>query len=54
MGGTHSAASLQLSFLLELVAECHDNWQHDIVGALPVATQATTPHSISIELLFSL
>jgi hypothetical protein len=42
--GRHSAA-----FLPQLVAECHDNWQHDTVDALPVATQATTPHSISME-----
>jgi hypothetical protein len=54
MGGAHLAATPQLSFRLELVAECHDNWQHDTVGALLVAMQATTPHSISIELLFSL
>jgi hypothetical protein len=54
MGGTHLAAILQLSFLLELVAECHDSWQHDTVGALPFATQATMLHTISTELLLSL
>jgi hypothetical protein len=48
------AATLQLSFLLELVAECHARWQHDTIGALPVATQATTPLSISTELQLSL
>jgi hypothetical protein len=54
IGGTHLAATLRLSFLLELVAECHDSWHHDTVSALPVATQATMPHSISTELLLSL
>jgi hypothetical protein len=48
------AATLQLSFLLELVAECHDSWQHDTIGVLPVATQTTTPHLISTELVLSL
>jgi hypothetical protein len=54
MGGSHLAATLQLSFLLELVAECHDSWQHDTIGVLPVATQTTTPHLISTELVLSL